>query len=86
MHFESPSDPSQTAATVAKPKYGYSILKPLGQSFRSAARLLPCGAKLSYVYLIIKPHGQNSKSPVKLLPHEAKLSYVNTILKEHHLP
>ena len=32
MHFESPSDPSQTAAAEAKPRYIYSILKPHGQS------------------------------------------------------
>ena len=34
MHFGSPSDPSQTATTEAKPRYVYSILKPHGQSFR----------------------------------------------------
>ena len=32
MHFGSPSNPSQTAAAKAKPRYVYSILKPHGQS------------------------------------------------------
>ena len=38
MHFGSPSDPSQTAAAEAKPRYVYSILKPHGQSSRSPVR------------------------------------------------
>ena len=40
MHPGSPSDPSGTAATEAKPRYVYSILIPYGQSFKTQARLL----------------------------------------------
>ena len=40
MHFGSTSDPSQSAAAEAKPRYVYSILKPHGQSFRKQVRLL----------------------------------------------
>ena len=47
MHFGSPSDPSQTAAAEAKPRYVYSILKPHGQSFRGQVRLLLSEAKPS---------------------------------------
>ena len=40
MHPGSPSDPSGTAATKAKPRYVYSILKPHSHSSRSPDRLL----------------------------------------------
>ena len=46
--------PCQTAATEAKPRYVYSILKPHGQSFRGQVRLLSGEAKPSYVYTILK--------------------------------
>ena len=39
MHFGSASDPSQTAAAEAKPRYVYSILKPHGQSSGSPVRI-----------------------------------------------
>ena len=55
MHFGSPSDPSQTPATEAKPRYVYSILKPHGQSFRRQVRLLLSEATPSYVKSILKP-------------------------------
>ena len=41
MHPGSPSDPSGTAPTEAKPRCVYSILKPHGQSSRCQVRLLP---------------------------------------------
>ena len=56
MHPGSPSDPSGTAATKAKPRQVYSILKPHGQSSKSPIRLLPCKAKLSYVYTTLNKH------------------------------
>ena len=37
MHPRSPSDPSGTAAAKAKPRYVYSILKPLGQMVNQTA-------------------------------------------------
>ena len=80
-HFGSPSDPSQTTAAKAKPRYVYLILKPHLQSFRRQVRLLLSKAKVSNVYLISKPHGQSSRSPVRLLLSEAKPSYVYSILK-----
>ena len=82
MHFGSPSDPSQTAVTKAKPRYIYSILKSCGQSLRRQVRLLLSKAKLSNVYFILKPHGQSSRSPVRPLLSEAKPSYVY-FLKPH---
>ena len=54
MHLGSLSDPSQTAAAKAKPRYVYSILKPYGQSSKSPIRLLPREVKPSYVYTILK--------------------------------
>ena len=70
MHFGSPSDPSQTAAAEAKPRYIYSH----GQSFRKQVRLLLSKAKLSNEYLISKPHGQSSERPVRPMSWEAKPS------------
>ena len=85
MLLWSPSDPSRTAATEAKPSYIYSILKQHGQNFRNPVRPLLSEAKPSYVYSILKPHGQSSKSHVRLLLSDAKLSYIHTILKKHYL-
>ena len=81
MHFGSPSDPSQTPAAEAKPRYVYSILKPHGQSFRRQVRPLLREAKPSYVYSILKPPDQSSRSPVRPLLRETKPSYVYSILK-----
>ena len=83
MHFGPPSDPSQTPAAEAKPRYVYSILKPHGQSFRRQVRLLLSDATLSYVYSILKPHSQSSRSPVRLLLSKVKPSYVYSLLKAH---
>ena len=80
MHPGSPSDPSQTAAAEAKPRYIYSILKPHGQSFRRQVRLLLSDATLSFVYSILKPHSQSSRSPVRLLLSEATPSYVVVVV------
>ena len=85
MHFRSPSDPSQSAAAKAKPRYVYLILKPHGQSFRRQVRLLLSKANLSYEYFISKPHGQSSERPVRPMSRKAKPSQVYTILKKHHL-
>ena len=52
MHFGSPSDPSQTAAAEAKPRYVYSFSKPHGQSFKIPVRLLLREAKPSYVHIL----------------------------------
>ena len=41
MHLGSPSDPGQTPAAKAKPRYVYSILKPHGQTSRGPVRPLP---------------------------------------------
>ena len=49
MHPSSPSDPSRTATTEAKPRCVYSILKPHGQCFRRQVRLLLSKATPSYV-------------------------------------
>ena len=38
MHLGSPSDPSQTSAAEAKPRYVHSILKPHSQSSRGTVR------------------------------------------------
>ena len=38
MHLGSTSDPSQTTAAEAKPRYVYSILKPHSQSSRGTVR------------------------------------------------
>ena len=54
MHLGSSSDPSQTAASEAKPRYVYLILKPHGQSSKSPIRLVPHEAKPSYAYTILK--------------------------------
>ena len=74
MHPGSPSDPSGTAATGAKLKYVYFILKLHGQSFRRQVRLLLSEAKPSYIYSILKLHGQSFRSPVTPLLSEAKPS------------
>ena len=81
MHFGSPSDPSQTAAAKAKPRYVYSILKQHGQSFRRQVRLLLSEVISSCIYSIFKPHSQSSGNPVRLLLSEAKPRYVYSILK-----
>ena len=39
MHFGSPSDPTQTAVAMVKPRYVYSISKPHGQSSGSPVRI-----------------------------------------------
>ena len=83
MHFESPSDPSQTAAIKGKPRYICLIIKLHSQSFRRQVRLLLSKAKPSYIYSIFKPHNQSSKSPVRPLLSEGNLSYVYSILKPH---
>ena len=83
MHFGSSSDPSETAAAKAKPRYVYLILKQHGQSFRRQVRLLLREAKPSYVFSILKPHSQSFRSPVRLLLSKAKLSYVYWILKPY---
>ena len=55
MHFGSPSDPSQTAAAEAKPRYVYSILKPHGQSFRRQVRLLLSQSRSQAVVCVSTP-------------------------------
>ena len=55
MHFGSPSDPSQTAAAEAKPRYVYSILKPHGQSFRGQVRLLLSQSRSQAVVCVSTP-------------------------------
>ena len=67
MHFGSPSDPSETTAAKAKPRYVYSISKPHGHSSRSQVRPLLREVKPSYVYSILKPHGQSFRRQVRLL-------------------
>ena len=52
MHFWSPSDPSQTTATGAKPRYDYSNLNPNGQSSKIPVRQLLSEAKPSYVHIL----------------------------------
>ena len=74
MNLGSPSDPSQTAATEAKPRYVYSILKPHGQSSKSPIRSLSHEAKPSYVYTILKKHHLPRVCP-KQLCASAHLGY-----------
>ena len=89
MHPGSPSDPSGTAATEAKPRYVYSILKPHGHSFRRQVRLLLSEAKPSYIYSILKPHSQISRIPVRPLVSWANPIYIfnfKTIWSEFQKP
>ena len=66
MHFGSPSDPSQTAAAKAKPRYVYSILKPHGQSSKSPVRQLTHEAKPSCIHTILKKHHLPRVGPKQL--------------------
>ena len=82
MHFKSSSDPSQTAAAEAKPRYVYLILKPHGQSSGSPVRQMLHEAKPSYVYWILKPHGQSSE----LVPSSCVRYHIQDVSPKRVLP
>ena len=83
MHFESPSDPSQTAAAKAKLRYVYLIMKLHIHFVRRQVRLLLSEAKPSYVHSILQPYRQSSRGPVRALLSKAKPSCVYSIVKPH---
>ena len=66
MDAGSPSDPCQTAAAEAKPRYVYSIFKPHGQSSKSTVRPLPHEVKQNYVDTILKKHHLPRVGPKQL--------------------
>ena len=83
MHLGSPSNPSCTAATKAKPRYVYSIFKPYGKSSRSLVRPLLSKVQPCCIHSILKPHCKSSRRQVRLLLSKVKPSYVYSISKPH---
>ena len=75
MHFVSPSDPSQTAAAEAKPRYVYSILNPHGQSSITSPESVPCSC--------VRQHTQDVPAKWRYTPLNSVHPWIIDAIKEN---